>query len=43
MTSSLGREKNAEVLERLEGCLFGTATCPERPVILSNYIYVAIC
>ncbi|KAK4684467.1 hypothetical protein P7C73_g5711, partial [Tremellales sp. Uapishka_1] len=35
-----GEGHNRDVIANLEACLKGELACPERPVILSNYIYV---
>ncbi|KAJ7210869.1 hypothetical protein GGX14DRAFT_625078 [Mycena pura] len=40
LSSHLGRAHNLEAMDRLASCLNGTTWCPERPVILSSYIYI---
>ncbi|KAF7356477.1 hypothetical protein MVEN_00980800 [Mycena venus] len=36
----IGRAHNFEAMDKLASCLNGTTWCPERPVILSSYIYI---
>ncbi|KAJ7072774.1 hypothetical protein C8F01DRAFT_260438 [Mycena amicta] len=36
----LGRAHNDEAMVKLAGCMNGTVRCPDRPVILSSYIYI---